>query len=260
MRTIIRVFSHIVVIALFISAHAWAYKPGPDIIRECPQCKTKLVQHSIMSGNTFGARFWTDGKMVAPMLPERPWLVKCPKCNSIFWIDDAKKLGIYGTYYRWNREKRQVQILELASPNESDYLHALQKQMLPKKKELYIRKRAWWLANERMRTDTSATNARVVFSQAQVDNLKRLATLLEERIPAERIIKAEIFRELGQFEVCIKLLSIPFQDKRHADLAAYIRQLAEMRIRAVREIIDYGKTDRAMDSSRYPVGWFFDLS
>jgi len=45
-----------------------------------------------MSGNTFGATFWTDGKRDAPMLPDLPEFVKCPHCKLLLWINEQEEL------------------------------------------------------------------------------------------------------------------------------------------------------------------------
>ena len=50
------------------------------IVRECPHCKAHVVQEETVSGNTIGASYWTDGKREAKMLPDHPWLAKCPVC------------------------------------------------------------------------------------------------------------------------------------------------------------------------------------
>jgi hypothetical protein len=50
-----------------------AYYPLP-IVRECPHCKAHVVQEETVSGNTIGAKFYTDGRSYAPMLPDHPWL------------------------------------------------------------------------------------------------------------------------------------------------------------------------------------------
>ena len=228
--TVFRTISCLILLVSLGGANAWAYKPGPDIIRECPKCKTHLEQHSTMSGNTIGARLWTDGKMVAPMLPDRPWLLKCPKCQSVFWIDDAKELG---RQYPWDKDKKWPKAVEPVFPTEKDYLNVVQDDKLSDKKELYARRRAWWLANDTVRTNTDAT---ITFSRAQADNLQKLAALLDEQDSDQRIMKAELFRELGQFDACIKLLSFPFKNERRAEVAAFIRQLAEQKVQAVREI------------------------
>lgn len=37
--------------------------PGKIIIREYPHCKGYFKEQTMASGNTFGARYWTDGKI-----------------------------------------------------------------------------------------------------------------------------------------------------------------------------------------------------
>ena len=71
-----------VILALLAVGTVWAFKPGPDTIRECPGCKAQVREQTTLSGNTFRAQYWTDGKREAPMLPDFPWLVKCPKCGK----------------------------------------------------------------------------------------------------------------------------------------------------------------------------------
>lgn len=75
-----------------------ALTPGPTIILECPGCKQGLREFSIGSGNTIGAKWWTDGKMDAPMMPLRHALRKCPHCRELFWSADAKKLAEFRVY------------------------------------------------------------------------------------------------------------------------------------------------------------------
>jgi len=68
--------------------------PGPDYIYECPNCGSLLKRGSINSGNTFISTLYSDGKMIAPMLPEFPNLTKCRKCDSILWLSEMKEIGI----------------------------------------------------------------------------------------------------------------------------------------------------------------------
>jgi hypothetical protein len=42
--------------------------PGPDQIVACPNCQGLEKYGTLVSGNTFAARVWTDGRQVAPML------------------------------------------------------------------------------------------------------------------------------------------------------------------------------------------------
>jgi hypothetical protein len=68
-------------------------QPGPDKILECPHCSAPSILPTLLSGNTIGATFWSDGKMVAPMLPDTPEITKCYQCGSFFWIEDAQVVG-----------------------------------------------------------------------------------------------------------------------------------------------------------------------
>ena len=72
-----------------------------------------------------------------------------------------------------------------------------------------------------------------------MENLKALSALLDESKSDQRIIKAEIARELGEFEKCLKLLSYQVEEGfEHA--ANFTRKLAEDKVRAVKPF-DPGK-------------------
>ena len=58
--------------------------PGHPQILTCPHCGQKKEVMSLMSGNTFGARIWSDNKRIAPMLPEISYVQKCPHCSKYF--------------------------------------------------------------------------------------------------------------------------------------------------------------------------------
>jgi hypothetical protein len=176
------------------------------------------------------ARFWTDGKMAAPMLPDRPRLVKCPKCSTLFWIDEAKKLG---EEQIWNKSRKWPNAISPAIPNETDFLAFLDGNKQPEKKDLYLRSRAWWAANDASRRSDSAVGS---FSPAQEANLQVLASLMDEKDADQRITKAETLRELKRFDDCLKLLTQPFEEERHAEIAAFIRVLTQQKSWTVAEI------------------------
>ena len=60
--------------------------PGPTLIMKCSSCDGHFQLRTIASGNTLRAKFWTDGKMEAPMLPSVPAAGSCPHCNSMVWL------------------------------------------------------------------------------------------------------------------------------------------------------------------------------
>ena len=51
---------------------------GNAEIVKCPYCGTKKELINLVSGNTFGAVYWSDNKRIAPMLPQASPVQKCP--------------------------------------------------------------------------------------------------------------------------------------------------------------------------------------
>lgn len=219
-----------VLIAIIGVATAWAFQPAPNIIRACPECSGEIVQNAIMSGNTFGARMWTDGKMEAPMLPDYPLLVKCPDCQALLWIAEAREIGLGGFFDEnpgWPNAKKP------GLPSESDLLRALMAGELSAEKDLYLRRRYWWTINDAYRTDTPAVAA---FTPLQERLLRSLADVFDVTDPDQRIAKAEIFRELKMYGDCIRLLADPFDDDIHAKVGTFIKKSAEQKIWTVLQI------------------------
>jgi hypothetical protein len=72
---------------------ASATTPGPTTIIQCPGSDEIRQAPSINSGNTFGAIFWTDGFMVAPMMPRFPAITRCTADGPIFWVSSATVVG-----------------------------------------------------------------------------------------------------------------------------------------------------------------------
>jgi hypothetical protein len=210
-------------IGFILCSAAVAYYPML-IIRECPHCKAHVVQEETVSGNTIGATYWTDGKREAKMLPDHPWLAKCPVCSRLFWVDEAVEVD---TGFDAAQGKQQV-----LAPSEKELLGLLTGPALPRDKELYVRVSAWRSANDAWRRTSNATPT---FSKDQEQNLHALSDMLDEKEPNQRILKAEIARELGEFDKCLRLLSQEF-DERYGYAVGFIRKLAEEKVRVVRSI------------------------
>ena len=70
-----------------------AMSPGHPQILTCPHCGQKKEIMSLRSGNTFGAKYWSDNKCIAPMLPEVSYVQRCPRCKKYF-IRSRQK-GVY---------------------------------------------------------------------------------------------------------------------------------------------------------------------
>lgn len=198
--------------------------PGPTLIMKAPGCKQPVKFSTIGSGNTFGATFWTDGKQEAPMLPDEPWLRKSPSEDVLFWSDECEEIGqVDLDFFSGEEGNPEWENLEFAEePDEADYVAAIRNRIANTEEKLrYIRMRLWWSGNDRIRRKELTR-----LPQEHIQNLSEFASLLSEEDPNQRLMKAEVLRELSRFDEALRLLEGVFpEDYQHAvqrirDLAA----------------------------------------
>lgn len=180
--------------------------PGPNIIYKCPKCGNLIRNCSISSGNTFDAIRYSDGKVIAPMMPQYPAITKCQKCNEIFWLDEELEVG---TYYEHESKQHQSEWLKA---DEASYLSMLDYANLlnSKNKELIrdeylIRLLLWWHFNDRVRANEEMFNSNEEILIWK-DNLVRLLDILDIDEIQDRITAAEIYRSIGRFSKSKSLL------------------------------------------------------
>ena len=241
--------------------------PGPTIIKKCSECSGLIQEHSIISGNSVGAQYWTDGKRELPMLPDQPWLVKCPHCQNLLWIDELEEIRESELWKDLkfpksnNEQELQDYFAKLKSksynePELQDYFAKLKSNNLSSKKILYIRTRAWWKGNDVRRTndileemrkywknlpDKSSKKAetgryiernsipkeKLILSDEERNNLQMLYDILNSS-DDDLLMKAEIKRELGQFEDAEDILKHRF-DEEYSQYYSVIKKLVEKR-------------------------------
>ena len=192
--------------------------PGQNLVLKTPQGGTLVKIATITSGSTLGAVYWTDGKCEAPLLPENPLLRKHSATGELFWVSECEEIAEEDP---WGEEYKDVPFAE--TPALSDYQAVLAAGLsgVPKK-EKYVRTHAWWAANDAVRHDGETQAA------LDAENLNRLVALLDPHDPNQRLLVAEVRRELGAFDRCLELLQFDFPPEYHK-AAALIRKLAEER-------------------------------
>src|SRR3954467_2280174 len=79
--------------ARFAGGIRYMDRPGPDLVIACPNCGAPVRMPGPRSGNTFGAKLWTDGFIDGPMLTSIPPVTTCHACNALYWLSDASRLG-----------------------------------------------------------------------------------------------------------------------------------------------------------------------
>jgi hypothetical protein len=188
--------------------------PGPTYVIRCPLCEQLGKYSSIASGNTFGAVYYTDGKRVAPMLPTTPMVMRCSSCWGCFWRKAAAEVG------QFNEQREEPADVDaswlvavyLDEPGEVEYLTELERMISSAPdEERSIRLFAWWRGNDRYRgpSPTPAVDNPEVVNRRH-DNMRALLPLLATAESADLIMRAEVLRQLGEFELATKALTRHF--------------------------------------------------
>lgn len=182
-------------------------RPGPPQIIACPHCQALARYLTLLSGNTIGARLWTDGKRLAPMFPRPPAVVRCHRCRQCYWLAAAPEIGLLERRGE-DGDPAWQSARPVREPNEAEYYRAIRGGLAAgAAQEQRLRTLAWWRHNDAFRALPGPRPARVAAAPAYWrKNLEALAALLDEAIEDERLMKAEALRELGQFAASRLLL------------------------------------------------------
>ena len=179
-------------------------------IKICTDCSGLIEEEVFLSGSTFGAVFYTDGKVESPMLPEQFALIKCPHCLSLLWSNDLEMIKY---------DDIQVNSVKpYLKPDFYAYLYKLDND-IDNKKEEYLRIKAWHVGNDQRRKSDNKSE----ISKYEIDNLKALEgmhALNDDSL----VFQAEIKRELSLFDDSIALLE-NFEDF-SMDVSCTIRRLS----------------------------------
>jgi hypothetical protein len=184
-------------------------QPGPNVYRSCSLCGKPVIEETLWTGNTLEARYWTDGKMDAPMLPEFPLLAKCPHCGGLIWVQEQTKLG----ELFWNTDKTmEINYPDakiVGTPSLEDYAAFLAAGIDDTDREFYVRERAWWKGNDPRREPETPP---APLSAFEVENLRALLPMLDETKEEQCLMKAEILRELGEFSEAEKVIPLDYDN------------------------------------------------
>lgn len=190
-------------------------QPGPDYIYLCPTCGDCYSTESIISGNTFGSVYFSDGKQISSMLPEFPVLSKCTNCNTIFWLSKATK-HIFNPFdylpRRFMNKERFIELDKFTNATKAKFLSIYEYEEAIKNKiytnkgqEIFLRIKIWWGFNDRIRNKESVfiiDNDKPLWR----NNLNRLLKILDIDDINHLFMIAEINRNLGKFEKCLQVI------------------------------------------------------
>lgn len=177
---------------------------GPNYIYKCPNCGNILTRGSLMSGNTYGSKTFSDGRTIAPMLPEFPELTKCKECHTFLWVSELKEIA----KYQWGdlentkwKNAETVRFLEI-----EEYFKAIEIGFAKNNvDELFIRFRIWWAYNDRVREGENIFNDEADEIRWE-ENIRKMINIFDKSDINHIIMIAEINRNLGDFKKCIEVI------------------------------------------------------
>ncbi len=178
-------------------------RPGDIMIYRCPACGAEVACESLMSANTFGALYYSDGYISSSMFPDVPSITRCFRCYNIFWLYKERLVDQKPFFY--DLSYTNIGLARTLTMNE--YFEAIERKIFRSDKdELHLRKMIWWGFNHRVR------NGRELFetedeSEMWKENCTRLIELLDSNDIDERIMKADLHRCLGRFEECMQIIN-----------------------------------------------------
>ncbi|MDR2870282.1 MAG: hypothetical protein LBV04_07525 [Deferribacteraceae bacterium] len=185
---------------------------GATIYYKCPDCGKFTKTGSMISGNNFGGVMYSDAREEAPMLAVFPEIVKCQNCKTFYWLDNQNRYGetesmLINTSKIVKRSDPELQgAYDAAFLSVEEYAEAIESELYRNQEELeYLRRWLWWTYNDRSRRKkdlyvTEYDNA--IYEQ----NCHSLIGLLDKSDETEEIMIAELFRNLGDFDACLKIL------------------------------------------------------
>ena len=195
--------------------------PGPPRILTCPFCSAKKEVLSLMSGNTFGAELWSDGKQIAPMLPEISFVQKCPGCGKYYLLSRQEE--------HYARKGFCTETGNLTFAETKEAFAQIQKELpLHKSEETQLRFMLHFAYNDYYyRNDYYCKKKKKKKTVAQEDYklFRENAIWLLENAITDRIIAAEYYREIGEIKkASVVLDAAQPTDDFHTQVAASIRK------------------------------------
>lgn len=172
-----------------------------DTYYACPSCSAVYSKMNLMSGNTFGAIYYSDCKREAPHMPDTPRITECTVCHEIFWLDASTIV-----------EESDVdlqKVHEAAFLSIDGYTKALRMHMCRNSNQIIdLRLRLLWAYHDEYRAGR-IRHEDLRSNRAYSDNIEELMTGLDREDPGEGLLLAELYRFIGMYAVSMKI-SKPF--------------------------------------------------
>lgn len=206
-------------------------------VKKCPRCSGLFKAYISADMDFDGSVTWTDGQVIGPRFVKDEAILSCPSCKTPYWLKNIETVDEYDDDFDLLEEEggcRHQDIPLGYRPSVDDLLKLLKLGSFDKDDELYIRVSLLHLLNDRRRNGFGPA-----FGELERSNLERLVEIIEPESLGKHILLGEVYRELGQFEVAERLMSMA--SPRNDEWVMYIGYLASIRDDQVRPYCDVPK-------------------
>lgn len=197
--------------------------PGPTLIKACPNCKSKHSYFTLLSGNTFAAKLYSDTKIIYPMSPTHPIYYQCTVCDYIFETEKARTVGRQKGDNLFEEGEGHPDFKQLG-PDEYMVLKALNAEKLKKDKKLLFK--LCLLQHQAFNDRTRNRNPIFIKKSDETnyrENALQLIGVLEENSDNNLLLIGELYRNIGEFEKAKEYLS-KVAEPQYKKLTYIIRQ------------------------------------
>jgi tetratricopeptide (TPR) repeat protein len=215
-----------------------------DLVYKCPNCGQLISVETYWTCLTYF--FWedikeySDSKKIQSLLKDNkdvpldlPEITVCSKCNKIFWIKNLKEIGTIQSGQTEDAKKGFHNVNKARFLTIAEYFLALQ---LPDvnhstEDENFIRQQIWQTFNDRIRerktlyVEDSQLFENAMEQKQWEENCRALIKLYEKDCSEDgKRLRAELYRNLGEFEECIKILET-LPDNIRRDILMYLAKI-----------------------------------
>jgi len=184
----------------------------------CPFCKGEKPVLELMIGHTFDGTIWSDMKTIYPKLPEISPVQHCPHCGKYYFADkvDSKE-----------GEEESDELGNLSYEQIKEAISQYDQVVLEQEDEIALRLLFVNIYNDTFQREGVAHDAQPTADDKTLLR-KQVLRLLQIWDCAEDLFRAELYREISEFEQATKILDAltigrPFTEY----MASRIRQLAD---------------------------------
>jgi hypothetical protein len=233
--------------------------PGPVYVYSCPHCRCLLRWRTLASGNTGGAKRWSDGAVRARMLPGTSDLIRCAHCHRLAWRNEFEEFDSYDSHLGFLafleedddeelkarikeaelKKKQYAELSEFETPTPEEVIKFIEQSPLTSETEIKARVLAWRRWNDSRRD----SDAHQPLQPNENENLLRIVELLEIS-KGPPLLLAEAYRNIGSFDKAMRILE---QGQFTYD--------EELVVEFLRELIEHGDSQVCLISQDFSREW-----